>query len=149
MFDFAWSELMVIGAVALVVIGPKDLPKALKTAGMLVRRARGMAREFQNSIDDLIRESELDDMRKSMQQATKFDLDQMVSKEVDPQGVLRQGLLPDPAAPEAPKALPPELPSTAKAPEIISAQPVIAEPATALPVAAEPVGAGPEKPHAS
>lgn len=135
MFDFAWSELMVIGAVALVVIGPKDLPKALKTAGMLVRRARGMAREFQNSIDDLIRESELDDMRKTMQQATQFNLDQMVSKEVDPQGVLRTGLVPDPAAPEAP--------------EPVTATPVIAEPAVAMPVAAEPVAAGAEAPHTS
>jgi sec-independent protein translocase protein TatB len=95
MFDFAWSELMVIGAVALVVIGPKDLPKALKTVGVLVRRARGMAREFQSSIDDMIREAELDDVRKSLNEATHFDLDQTIHKTVDPEGALTQSLFPE------------------------------------------------------
>jgi sec-independent protein translocase protein TatB len=71
MFDFAWSEIMIIGIVALVVIGPKDLPKALRTVGMLVRRARGLAREFQNSVDEMIRESELDEIRRSVQESTK------------------------------------------------------------------------------
>ena len=80
MFDFAWSELMVIGAVALVVIGPKDLPKALKTAGIIVRRARGMAREFQNSVEDMIREAELEDVRKSVQ-----DADALRSRQADPE----------------------------------------------------------------
>jgi sec-independent protein translocase protein TatB len=92
MFDFAWSELMVIGAVALVVIGPKDLPKALKTAGMLVRRARSMAREFQNSIDDMIREAELEEVRKSVQESTRFDLDKTIHKTLDPDGVLNDKL---------------------------------------------------------
>jgi sec-independent protein translocase protein TatB len=75
MFDFSWSEMMLIGAIALVAIGPKDLPKALKTAGTLVRKARGLAREFHNSIDEMIRESELDELRRSVHDATKFDLD--------------------------------------------------------------------------
>jgi sec-independent protein translocase protein TatB len=95
MFDFAWSELMVIGAVALVVIGPKDLPKALKTAGIVVRRARGMAREFQNSIEDMIREAELEDVRKTVQDAARFDLDKHIQKTIDPEGQLKQPLIPD------------------------------------------------------
>ena len=73
MFDFSWSEMMIIGAVALVAIGPKDLPKALKTAGQVVRKARGLAREFHNSIDEMIRESELDEVRKSVQEATRLE----------------------------------------------------------------------------
>jgi sec-independent protein translocase protein TatB len=115
MFDFAWSELMVIGAVALVVIGPKDLPKALKTAGMLVRRARGMAREFQNSIDDMIREAELEDVRKTVQEATRFDLDKTIHKAIDPEGQLKQPIFPldesAPAAIAAPAAAPAEPPA--------------------------------------
>src|SRR6185437_1492951 len=51
LFDIGWPELLLIGAVALVVIGPKDLPRALRIAGYWVRRARSMSREFQNSVD--------------------------------------------------------------------------------------------------
>ena len=100
---------MVIGAVALVVIGPKDLPKALKTAGMLVRRARGMAREFQNSIDDMIREAELDDVRKTVQEATRFDLDKTIHNTIDPEGQLKEPIFPvDEAAPTPSAAMSPE-----------------------------------------
>jgi sec-independent protein translocase protein TatB len=116
MFDFAWSELMVIGAVALVVIGPKDLPKALKTAGILLRRARGMAREFQNSIDDMIREADLDDVRKTVQDATRFDLDKTIHGTIDPGGVLKQPLLPDWAGPDTPAAATPNAPEPATPP---------------------------------
>jgi sec-independent protein translocase protein TatB len=79
MFDFSWSEIMVIGAVALVAIGPKDLPKALRTAGTLVRRARGLAREFHNSVDEMIREAELDEVRRSILDTTKLDIDPVPS----------------------------------------------------------------------
>ncbi|MGL4974182.1 MAG: Sec-independent protein translocase protein TatB, partial [Bosea sp. (in: a-proteobacteria)] len=64
MFDIAWSELMVIGAVALVVIGPKDLPKALRTVGEAVGKVRRMASEFQGQFNDAMREAELHDLKK-------------------------------------------------------------------------------------
>jgi sec-independent protein translocase protein TatB len=108
MFDFAWSELMVIGAVALVVIGPKDLPKALRTAGTVVRRARSMAREFQNSIEDMIREAELDDVRKTVQEATRFDLDKTIQNTIDPDGQLKQPLIADTPAAKPAEVRPPE-----------------------------------------
>src|SRR5204863_162337 len=62
-FDIGWSELLVIGVVALVFIGPKDLPRALRVAGYWFRKARTLSREFQNSVDQMIREAELDEMR--------------------------------------------------------------------------------------
>ncbi|MEA2757096.1 MAG: sec-independent protein translocase protein TatB [Aliidongia sp.] len=129
MFDFAWSELMVIGAVALVVIGPKDLPKALKTVGIMVRRARGMAREFQNSIDDMVREADLDDVRKSLHEATHLDLDKTIHKTVDPEGELTQPLFPEspPPTPAAASDTPP--PEAAPMPETAPA----AEPAVPTP----------------
>ena len=123
MFDFAWSELMVIGAVALVVIGPKDLPKALKTAGMLVRRARSMAREFQNSIDDMIREAELEEVRKSVQESTRFDLDKTIHKTLDPDGALNDKLQAESVTP--PEAAASEKPAEAKPPDD---PPALAEP---------------------
>lgn len=118
MFDFAWSELMVIGAVALVVIGPKDLPKALKTAGIIVRRARGMAREFQNSVEDMIREAELEDVRKSVQDAARFDLDKQIQNTIDPEGQLKQPLIPEPAEAKPAAGEPPPLAEPFIAPRI-------------------------------
>ncbi|HKW55395.1 MAG TPA: Sec-independent protein translocase protein TatB, partial [Stellaceae bacterium] len=66
MFDFAWSELAVIAVIALVVIGPKDLPRVMRTVGLWMGKARAIAREFQSSLDQMIRESELEEMRKSV-----------------------------------------------------------------------------------
>jgi sec-independent protein translocase protein TatB len=66
MLDLAWSELVVIGVVALVVVGPKDLPIVLRTAGRWMGKARSLAREFQSNVDDMIRESELHELRKQV-----------------------------------------------------------------------------------
>lgn len=63
MFDIAWSELFVILVVALVVVGPKDLPKLMRTAGQWAGRARAMADQFRRSFDDMARQSELDELR--------------------------------------------------------------------------------------
>ena len=64
MFDIGYSELLVVAIVALVVIGPKDLPRVMRTVGEWVGRARGMARHFRSGIDTMIRESELEEMEK-------------------------------------------------------------------------------------
>ena len=63
MFDIAWSELFVIVLVALVVVGPKDLPKLMRTAGQWAGRARAMADQFKRSFDDMARQAELDELR--------------------------------------------------------------------------------------
>ena len=64
MFDIGYSELLVVAIVALIVIGPKDLPRVMRTVGQWVGRARGMARHFRSGIDTMIRESELEEMEK-------------------------------------------------------------------------------------
>jgi len=58
-FDVAPSELLLLGTVALIVIPPKDLPKAMRVAGYWVGKARGVARQFRAGFDDIIRDSEL------------------------------------------------------------------------------------------
>ncbi len=63
MFDIAWSELIVIIVVALVVVGPKDLPRLMRTAGQWAGRARAMADQFRRSFDDMARQAELDELR--------------------------------------------------------------------------------------
>jgi sec-independent protein translocase protein TatB len=62
MFDIAPSEFLLLGIVALLVIGPKDLPKAMRVVGQFVGKARGMARQFRSGFDSMIRESELAEM---------------------------------------------------------------------------------------
>jgi sec-independent protein translocase protein TatB len=69
MFDIAWSELLLIGAVALIFIGPKELPGLLVNIGRWVRRARSMASEFQSSLDQAVREAEVDQLKQKMNAA--------------------------------------------------------------------------------
>ena len=64
MFGIDSSELLLIALIALVVIGPKDLPRVMRTVGHWVGRARGMASHFRAGVDNMIRESELADMEK-------------------------------------------------------------------------------------
>ncbi|MCE9523977.1 MAG: Sec-independent protein translocase protein TatB [Alphaproteobacteria bacterium] len=71
MFDIGWSELLVIAIVALVVIGPKDLPRAFRIAGQWAAKARAMAREFQGHIDELMRESQMEEMKRDFNDMTK------------------------------------------------------------------------------
>lgn len=85
---------MLIGLVALVVIGPKDLPRAMRVAGFWVRKARTMSREFQSSIDQMIREAELDEMRDEVKKATEFDFEGEFRRTVDPSGELAEHVKP-------------------------------------------------------
>lgn len=64
MFDIAPTELLLCAIVALLVIGPKDLPKAMRTVGHWVGRARGVARHFRAGFDTMVREAELEEMEK-------------------------------------------------------------------------------------
>jgi sec-independent protein translocase protein TatB len=82
MFDlFSWSHILILLAVALVVVGPKDLPKLMHMAGKWAGKARGMANEFKKSFDDMARQSELDELRKEIEglksHATIPDLDEL------------------------------------------------------------------------
>lgn len=100
LFDIGWPELMLIGAVALVVIGPKDLPRALRVAGYWVKRARSMSREFQSSVEQMIREAELHEVRDQMASATQFDFEHEFQKTVDPDGSIGKALAPPTDAPD-------------------------------------------------
>src|SRR5205807_3988426 len=94
LFDIGWSELLLIGVVALIFIGPKDLPRALRIAGYWVGKARTLSREFQSSVDQMIREAELDEMRQQLKKATDFDLEKEIHKTVDPTGELSAAIKP-------------------------------------------------------
>jgi len=69
MFDIGWTEMALVAVVALFVVGPKELPHLLYKLAGYWKKVRGMAREFQSGIDDIIREAELDDLRKQVTSA--------------------------------------------------------------------------------
>jgi sec-independent protein translocase protein TatB len=66
MFDISWSEFLLIGVVALIFIGPKELPRVLRTLGQYTRKVRSMAAEFQNQFQEAIREAEMADLKKQV-----------------------------------------------------------------------------------
>lgn len=78
MLDIGWTELLVIGVVALVVIGPNELPRVLRTVGQSVRKLRRMASEFQGQFNEALREAELSDLKDSVS-GLKNDLAGMAS----------------------------------------------------------------------
>ncbi|MCS6878747.1 MAG: Sec-independent protein translocase protein TatB [Geminicoccaceae bacterium] len=88
MFDLGWSEMLVILVVALIVIGPKDLPKVARQIGRWTAKARAMAREFQRSFDEMAREAELEELKSSLQKVNPHHLSQTIRETIDPKGEL-------------------------------------------------------------
>ena len=99
MFDFAWSEIGLIVAVALVLIGPKDLPVAIRTVSSWIKKARRMAAEFQTHVDDMLREANLDEVRNQISEIRNFDIRSEVERHVDPDGSLRKTFTENPFQP--------------------------------------------------
>jgi sec-independent protein translocase protein TatB len=69
MFDIGWSEMLMLAVLAVIVVGPKDLPQVLRVVGKWVGKARGMAREFQSGLEDIAREAELDQLKSEVNKA--------------------------------------------------------------------------------
>jgi sec-independent protein translocase protein TatB len=151
MFDIGWSELLVISVVAILAIGPKDLPLALKTVGQWVAKARALAREFQGSLDEMIREAELDKVKQEVQSAAgAFD----VTKDIEAAKTDMEKALEMPSIEMDPLAPPPEAAPPAPAPEAKPAdsapppEPAAAEPKPEQKTA-EAAPAAPEKARAA
>lgn len=114
MFELSWSHILLIVVVALVVVGPKDLPKLMRTAGQWMGKARRMADQFRKSFDDMAREAELDELRAEIDslrhQRPLGDIGHELS-----QPILPAEYLPKPEAAEAvtaPQAAPSEKAAT-------------------------------------
>ena len=85
MFDIGLPEMMVIGVLALIVVGPKDLPKTIKLVTTWIRKARMMARDFQSGVDEMVRESELGDVKKQLTEGSnelKKELENTVGTDI-------------------------------------------------------------------
>jgi sec-independent protein translocase protein TatB len=101
MFGFSWAEIGLIMAVALIAIGPKDLPVAVRTVTTMMKKARGMAAEFQGHVDEMMREANLADVKSEINKIRKFDFKGAAEKTIDPDGTLKSTLENDPFAPES------------------------------------------------
>lgn len=96
MFNFSWSEIAVIVGVALIAIGPKDLPTALKAVAQMMKKARGMAGEFQGHMNELLREADLEDVRKQIDEIRSFDFKGTIEKAIDPDQSISKTFTEDP-----------------------------------------------------
>src|SRR5262245_28248733 len=129
MFDIGWGELLLIGVVALIAIGPKELPGALRAAGQWMGKIRRMASEFQSQFQDAMREAELADLKKEVD-----DMTSQASKmaNFDPLDDVRK-----------------EIEATQRSVEnSMSGLPADDETAPAAPVSAQSSSGGPDAPHA-
>ena len=144
MFGIDSPELLVIAIVALVVIGPKELPGLLRTWGKWMSQMRGMAAEFRGHVDEMVRQSELDEVKKQLE--SNIGLDDL--KSLDPtreiKGAIQEGMAEgEKAFNEAKSSFDNPLAEPESAPQIA------AEPVAAEPVAGEPVAAIPSEPQPS
>lgn len=99
MLDIGWTEILIIAVIALFVVGPKDIPKALRTVGVWVGKLRSLSREFQSTVEDAVRDTELDEVKKQIESA-KTGFQKEVNESVDPKGELT-GMLRGVDEPEA------------------------------------------------
>ena len=91
MLDIGWTEILVITVIALFVVGPKDIPKALRTVGIWIGKLKSLSREFQNTVDDAIRDSELDEVKKQIESA-RTGITKGMTETIDSEGELTEML---------------------------------------------------------
>jgi sec-independent protein translocase protein TatB len=84
MLDIGWPELLIVALVTIIVVGPKELPRVLRTVTQMVRKLRAMASEFQSGIDELAREAELDELKKDIERTAATDIAGELENEIDP-----------------------------------------------------------------
>ena len=116
MFDLSWTEILLIGTAAIVFIGPKELPNALRAAGQWAGKARGLAREFQSSVDDMVRESDIAKIKGEVDKLGTGDLQRQIEQSIDPKGEINQAFSTPDFSLEAP-------PASASAPAEAPAEP--------------------------
>jgi sec-independent protein translocase protein TatB len=118
MFDFAGSEIAVIGVVALVLIGPGEMPVAIRAIARMLKKVRRIAGEFQHHVDQMVREADLADVQSTFRDLNGMNLKQVIADAVDHDGSLSrafdeplmQDQMPPPASEAATRRSPPTAP---------------------------------------
>ena len=125
MFEIGWTELVLIAVVAIVVIGPKDLPRAMRVVGQWSARMKRMARDFQGQFNEALKEAELDGIQKDLQGLSKIDPIGRVRKEfASIEADVKKNLSP-------PSPSVPATPAVASVPPIPPVPPAVPEPPAA------------------
>ena len=140
MFGLDLSEFALIGIVALLFIGPKDMPVAIRTVTTLLKKGRKLAGEFQGHVDEMIKEADLGEARDQFRQLRSFNVRGQLMKALDSDGSIQQTFRENPLAPAGPKAAMQRLPSAADPaphPLLAGGQPSEAMPTSAI--AARPI----------
>jgi sec-independent protein translocase protein TatB len=149
MFDFAWSEILLIGAVALIAIGPKDMPAAIRTVTRMIKKARRMAAEFQTHVDEMVREADLGDVKKAFTDIRNLDVASALEKHVDPDRSIRSTFAEDPFKPTYPTPGPTLSPAGVAEGEVAVLEEVrVSTPPAGQTIAEPAVVSEPEKPAA-
>ncbi|MCL6250991.1 Sec-independent protein translocase protein TatB [Altererythrobacter sp. KTW20L] len=125
MFDIGASEVLLVAVVAIVVIGPKDMPAALRQAGRWIGKARRMSTHFRTGLDAMIREAEMEDMEKKWKEQNEKVM--RLHPNGGPADAAQTGAYPSP---------PPAMTPTTPAPPVASAESVTPPPPTATPAPA-------------
>src|SRR3954466_11124737 len=84
MFDIGWTEMLVIAVVMIVGVGPKDLPRMLRTFGKTTAKLRAMAGDFQKQFNEALKEAELDDVKKSVDELRSLNPANEIRKQLNP-----------------------------------------------------------------
>ena len=92
MFDIGWPELMLVAVLVIVVVGPKDLPRVMRTVAHYVGKAKSMTREFRGYVDDMVRESELDEIKSQIEAGADLDAGGLVENTIDPDRDIQDAL---------------------------------------------------------
>jgi len=92
MFDIGWQELFIVAVLAVIVVGPKELPRVLRTVMGVVRKARMLARDFQDGLDEVVREADLEDIKNQIGNLGNGDLAKTVESTLDPNGDIAKEL---------------------------------------------------------
>jgi sec-independent protein translocase protein TatB len=92
MLDIGWTEVVTIVILAVLVIGPKDLPKAMRTVARMIGKIKAMMREFQGNIDEMIKETELEEVKKQISSARTMDLNAKMQETIDPKREMDKAL---------------------------------------------------------
>jgi sec-independent protein translocase protein TatB len=175
MLDLAWSEILLIAVVALVVIGPKDLPGAIRGIADFIKTGKQKLASFQQQADELVKEAKLDEVRNqiadvkgALNEIRNFDLKGEITKAVDSDGTLTKTFsesplggstpawTPPPTArdtPDAPAMIPPQTMAPYKAPDPVPPPPApdmpsFLPPSTPAPVNVAPLNVPPPPPLA-
>lgn len=96
MLDIGWTEILTVVVLAVLVIGPRDLPKAMRGVAKTIGKVKSMLRQFQNELDTMLRDSELDEVKNQIQATRNFNVKDQVGKALDPDSKIQSAL--DPAA---------------------------------------------------